>query len=193
MLGIIGSGTRLRLLELLCDRARSLNELASSLGVTQQAVLKHIIVLERSGLVQQIKTGEKSRVKKVYTLSKPLTTGYLFKDNILCLYIGSNGHNTKSRTVNNIPKFLKTTEYERSLLHMRTKVLARRLRSFVEEDLRKQAEIHDVFKNMQLSPIQAIALHCSTSMDSEKQLEQASKVLGINLKEAVKQLLESQA
>lgn len=193
LLGIIGSGTRLRLLELLCIRTRSLNELASNLDVTQQAVMKHITMLENNGLVQQIKVGKKSKVKKVYALSGPLSMGYVFRDNILCLYIGSNGRSVKSKLASNVLGFLKNIEYERSLLGMRRKMLANRLKSLVEEDLKKQAEIHDVIKNLKLSPIQAIALHCSSTIDSEKQLEQASKVLGINLNDAIKQLLESQA
>ena len=191
LLEIIGSVTRLRLLELLCARARSLNELASNLDVTQQAVLKHIIMLERNGLVQQIKADKKSRVKKVYALSKPLSMGYVFRDNILCLYIGSNGHNTKSAS--NVLELLKNIEYERGLLRMRSKVLANRLRSLVQEDLKKQAEIHNAIKNLKLSPVQAIALQCCSAIDSEKQLEQASKAFGMNLKDAVKHLLESQA
>ncbi|MGH9921875.1 MAG: ArsR/SmtB family transcription factor, partial [Nitrososphaerales archaeon] len=96
LLGIIGSGTRLRLLELLCVRARSLNELASSLGVTQQAILKHLRMLEHNGLIEQIKTGKESRVRKIYALSGSLTLGYVFRDNILCLYLGSNGHSNRS-------------------------------------------------------------------------------------------------
>jgi len=193
LLGIIGSGTRLRLLELLCSRARSLNELASNLGVTQQAVMKHVTMLERNGLVQQIKVGKKSRVRKVYSLSGLFSIGYVFRDNILCLYIGSNGHSAKSKSASNGLELLKNIEYERSLLRMRTKVLANRLRSLVEEDLKKQAEIYSVIKNLKLSPMQVIALQSSRTIDSEKQLEEASKALGINLKDAVKHLFESQA
>ncbi len=191
LLEIIGSGTRLRLLELLCTRARSLNELASNLGVTQQAVMKHLTMLERSGLVQQIKADKKSRVRKVYTLNGSLSIGYVFRDNILCLYIGSNGHSPKS--ADNVLELLKSIEYERSLLRMRAKVLANRLRSLVGQDLKKQAEIRNIIKNLKLSPMQAIALLCSSSRDSERQLEQASKVFGVNLKDALKQKLESEA
>jgi len=184
LLEIIGSGTRLRLLELLCVRARSLNELASGLGVTPQAVMKHLTTLERNGLVRQVRTGKKFRVRKVYALSGSLSMGYVFRDNILCLYIGSNGRTTKAPS--NVPQLLKNIEYERSLLHMRTKVLANRLRNLVEEDLKKQAEIHNVIKNLKLSPMQAIVLQCSSTIDSEKQLEQASKALGMNLKDTIK-------
>lgn len=190
LLGIIGSGTRLRLLELLCTRARSLNEMASNLGVTQQAVMKHMAILERNGLVQQIKTGKKSHVRKVYALSGPLSMGYVFRDNILCLYIGSNG---RTRSVSKVMESPKKIEYDRSLLRIRLKVLANRLRNILEADLEKQAEIYNTIKNLKLSPIQTIALQCSSAIDSEKQLEQASKALGINLKDIVKHLFKSQA
>ena len=191
LLGVIGSGTRLRLLELLCVRARSLNELASNLGVTQQAILKHLRMLEQLDLVQEINVGRKSRVRKIYALSRPLSMGYVFRDNILCLFVGSNGKSIKSS--GNLMELLKQTEYERNLLHMRAKLLANRLRSLVEEDLEKQAEIRNSIKNLKLSPIQEIALQCSNMINSERQLEQASKVLGMNLKDTAKQMLESQA
>ena len=83
LLEIIGSGTRLRLLELLNVRARSINELARNLGVTQQAVMKHLAMLERNGIVQQVKINSKSKVRSVYTVSKPLTLGYTFKSLLL--------------------------------------------------------------------------------------------------------------
>ena len=191
LLGIIGSGTRLRLLELLCERARSLNELASNLGVTPQAVLKHIHMLENNGLVRQITVGKKSRVRKIYALNGSLSMGYVFRDNILCLYIGSNGRSTKS--AGNIIELLKRIEYERGLLHMRAKVFANRLRSLVEEDLEKQVEVHNAIGSLKLSPIQEVVLRCSSMIDSENQLEQASKALGMNLKDTVRQILESQA
>jgi predicted transcriptional regulator len=181
------------LLELLCIRARSLNELSLNLGVTQQAVMKHITILENNGLVQQIKIGKKSRVKKVYALSEPLSIGYVFKDNILCLYIGSNGYRAKSKLPSNIMEFLKNTEYEHSLLNMHRKMLANRLRSLVKKDLKNQAEIHGVIKNLKLSPIQEIALQCFGTIDSEKELEEGSKALGTNLKDTVMRFLESQA
>ena len=191
LLEIIGSETRLRLIELLCGRARSMNELASNLHVTQQAVMKHLAMLGRNGLVQQIKVGKGSRVRKVYALSGSLSIGYVFKNNILCLYVGSNGHNVKSSR--NISELLKSIEYERGLIRMHAKILANRLRTLVEEDLRKQAEIHNTIKNLKLSPIQAIALECCSAIDSGKLLAEASKAFGINLNDAAKDLLKSQA
>lgn len=192
LLEIIGSGTRLRLLELLSVRARSLNELASNLGVTQQAVMKHISMLERNGLVQQIKVSDKkSKVKNAYTLSKPLSMGYTFKNGILCLYIGSGEHGAKPAN-KDILEMLRSIEYGRNLLRMRTKVLANRLRILIEEDLKMQAEANSAIKKLKPSPIQAVALKCVSAIDSEKQLEQASKAFGMNLMDKIRHL-KSQA
>lgn len=192
LLEIIGSGTRLRLLELLSVRARSLNELASNLGVTQQAVMKHISMLERNGLVQQIKvSNKKSKVKNAYTLSKPLSMGYTFKNGILCLYIGSGEHDARPAN-KDILEMLRSIEYGRNLLRMRTKVLANRLRTMIEEDLKMQAEANSAIKKLKPSPIQAVALKCVSAIDSEKQLEQASKAFGMNLIDTIRHL-KSQA
>jgi predicted transcriptional regulator len=190
LLEIVGSGTRLHLLELLGVRARSLKELASSLHVTQQAVMKHLAMLERNGLIQEISAGG-SRVRKVYALSGPLSLGYVFKDNTLCVYMGTDGHDAKSSK--GTGELLKQAEYERNMIRMRAKVLANRLRTLVLEDLKKQAEIHSAIKGMKASPIEAVALSCFSALDSERVLEEASKAFGLNLREVAERALESEA
>jgi len=188
LLEIIGSGTRLHLLELLTARARSINELARILGVTQQAVMKHLDVLERNGIVQQTKLDSKSKVRNVYAISKPLSLGYTFKNGILCLYIGAAEHN-----VNASPDIetLEEIAYSRRMLQMKRKIITNRLRALVEEDLRAQAEINDIMKKLGLSPIQTIALRCFLTTDSSKRLEEASKVFGFNLRDTIKHIIRS--
>jgi len=188
LLEIIGSGTRLRLLELLNVRARSINELARNLGVTQQAVMKHLAMLERNGIIQQVKINSKSKVRSVYTISKPLTLGYTFKNGILCLYVASReyGLNTSADI-----KALEEITYRRKLLHMRKKAITNRLRTLVEKDLSMQVEINDVMKELQLSPIQTIAMRCFLGRDSRKNLEEASKAFGFSLRDTIKHIIQS--
>lgn len=188
LLEIIGSGTRLHLLELLGERARSINELARTLGVTQQAVMKHLTILERNGIVQQIKLNSKSKVRSVYAINNSLSLGYIFNNGILCLYIGSGVYNASAPAD---IEMLKGITYRRNLLHMRTKVIANRLRALVEEGLRMQAEINGAMKKLKLTPIQVIALHCFLSMDSRKNLDEASKAFGLNLRDVIKHVVES--
>jgi DNA-binding transcriptional ArsR family regulator len=53
----LGDSTRRRILGSLDSRERSVSELAEPLDMTLAAVLKHVVVLERAGLVQRQKRG----------------------------------------------------------------------------------------------------------------------------------------
>ena len=183
---MIGSVTRLRLLELLCERARSINELVRILGVTQQAVLKHLAKLEKNGLVEQVKVNSVPKVRIVYTLSKPLALGYIFRSGILCLYIGSGEYNVNS--LSNI-QTLKERTFSKKMLKMRIKIVVNRLRTLVEEDLKIQSEIDCVLKELELSPVQIIAFRCLLSPNSNKALEEASKAFGFNMGDNIKHII----
>lgn len=162
--------------------------MASNLGVTQQAVLKHISMLKRNGLVRQIKvSNKKSKVKNAYTLNKPLSIGYTFKNEILCLYIGSGERGARPANKDTL-EMLRSIAYGRNLLRIRTKVLANRLRTMIEQDLRMQAEADSAIRKLKPSLIQAVALNCVSAIDSEKQLEMASKAFGMNLMDTIRQL-----
>ena len=51
LLDVLGNETRRRILGLLADEPKYFNQLAKELGVSQQAVLKHLDILEQHGLV----------------------------------------------------------------------------------------------------------------------------------------------
>ena len=51
LLGVIGNETRRKILQLLADEPRYFIQLSRDLGVSQQAVLKHLEILERNGFV----------------------------------------------------------------------------------------------------------------------------------------------
>lgn len=58
----LGDATRLSLLMTLSDgRARSISGLSADTTLTRQAVTKHLHVLERAGLVSNIRVGRESR------------------------------------------------------------------------------------------------------------------------------------
>ena len=58
---IASSPTRLRLIQLLGQRPRTLLELAHGVSVTAQAALKHLGALEREGLLEKVRLGERGR------------------------------------------------------------------------------------------------------------------------------------
>ena len=51
LLDVLGNETRRRILQLLADEPRYFIQLSKDLGVSQQAVLKHLDVLERNGFI----------------------------------------------------------------------------------------------------------------------------------------------
>lgn len=51
LLDVLGNENRRRILRLLADEPKYFNQLAKELGVSQQAVLKHLDILEQHGLV----------------------------------------------------------------------------------------------------------------------------------------------
>lgn len=66
MFAALGDPTRLALVETLSDGyGRSISELASGVGMSRQAVTKHLKVLETAGLVANDRIGRESR----YTLN----------------------------------------------------------------------------------------------------------------------------
>jgi DNA-binding transcriptional ArsR family regulator len=56
---IASSPTRLKLIQLLGERPRTLVELAQGVSVTTQAALKHLGALERDGLLEKVRLGER--------------------------------------------------------------------------------------------------------------------------------------
>lgn len=182
LLEVIGSETRLHLLELLSIRARTIHELSEILNVTQQAIMKHLDILERYDMVKQVKVDIKSRVRSVYAVAKPLALGYVFKSGVLCLYIGSGELDTRADA--NV-EALKEIAYRRNMLHIRRKIATNRLRALVEEDLAIQSEITSLAKKLRLSPLQTVALWCFLTMDSKKHMKEASEAFGFNLEDMI--------
>ncbi len=52
--------TRLRVLELLHDRARPVHELAAAFDISRPAISRHLRVLKEAGLVQEVKQGREN-------------------------------------------------------------------------------------------------------------------------------------
>jgi predicted transcriptional regulator len=52
VLEVVGNETRRRILELLSDEPQYISQIAKKLDVTQPAILKHLAVLEKTGLIE---------------------------------------------------------------------------------------------------------------------------------------------
>ncbi|MHA1918070.1 MAG: helix-turn-helix domain-containing protein [Candidatus Ranarchaeia archaeon] len=72
ILNVIGSSTRARILQLIAERPFYLSEIARTLNIGQQAIIRHMRKLEESGIVDSYKEeARQSRIpRSYYTISK---------------------------------------------------------------------------------------------------------------------------
>lgn len=76
----LGDATRLALLSRLSEgRPRSISQLTGGLGLTRQAITKHLRVLEQAGLVQSHRAGRESRFTYLPESIEPLRS---YLDNV---------------------------------------------------------------------------------------------------------------
>ncbi|RLF21812.1 MAG: hypothetical protein DRJ68_02600 [Thermoprotei archaeon] len=75
LLEVLGNETRRRILELLAKEPRYLLQLSKELNVSQQAILKHIDILLKAGLIRsfEVKSGSLGPSRKYYELVKPFS------------------------------------------------------------------------------------------------------------------------
>ncbi len=77
----LGEESRVRILRMLLTKARSVNEIAESLGMTQYNVSKHLRVLREASLLEQEKQGQ----QRVYSLASDFQEHLAEKKNVLDL------------------------------------------------------------------------------------------------------------
>ncbi|WP_456367921.1 ArsR family transcriptional regulator [Thermococcus sp.] len=71
LLDILGNETRRRILLLLTRRPYFVSELSQELGVGQKAVLEHLRILERAGLIEgRVEKIPRGRPRKYYTIKR---------------------------------------------------------------------------------------------------------------------------
>ncbi|WP_297501185.1 ArsR family transcriptional regulator [Thermococcus sp.] len=71
LLDILGNETRRRILLLLTRRPYFVSELSQELGVGQKAVLEHLKILERAGLIEgRVEKIPRGRPRKYYTIKR---------------------------------------------------------------------------------------------------------------------------
>ena len=77
----LGEENRLRIVRMLLKQARSVNEIAEALEITQYNVSKHLRVLREAGLLEQEKQGQ----QRLYGLAAEFTTQLAANNNVLDL------------------------------------------------------------------------------------------------------------
>jgi len=108
LLEVLGNETRRKILELLAKEPKYLLQLSKELNVSQQAILKHINILMRAGLIRayEVKTGSLGPSRKYYELVRPISmTVNVFKG-----YSEVEIHDINGEVPENIKSMLKNIE-----------------------------------------------------------------------------------
>ncbi|MCS7140222.1 MAG: helix-turn-helix domain-containing protein [Candidatus Nezhaarchaeota archaeon] len=108
LLEILGNETRRRILELLAKEPKYLLQMSRELNISQQAILKHINLLLRAGLIRvcEVKKGSLGPSRKYYELVKPISmTIDVFKG-----FTEVNVREISGELPDDIKKMLKTVE-----------------------------------------------------------------------------------
>ncbi|WP_038171956.1 metalloregulator ArsR/SmtB family transcription factor [Verrucomicrobium sp. BvORR106] len=77
----LGEETRIRIVQMLLERERSVNEIAETLTITQYNVSKHLRVLREAGLLEIKKEGQ----QRFYSLAEDFQSHLSKNDNVLDL------------------------------------------------------------------------------------------------------------
>lgn len=77
----LGEETRIRIVQMLLEKERSVNEIAETLVITQYNVSKHLRVLREAGLLEIKKEGQ----QRFYSLAEDFHSHLSMNDNVLDL------------------------------------------------------------------------------------------------------------
>lgn len=77
----LGEETRIRIVQMLLEKERSVNEIAETLVITQYNVSKHLRVLREAGLLEIKKEGQ----QRFYSLAEDFQSHLSKNDNVLDL------------------------------------------------------------------------------------------------------------
>ncbi|MCP8311550.1 MAG: ArsR family transcriptional regulator [Candidatus Methylarchaceae archaeon HK02M1] len=197
LLEILGSVTRVRLLNLLMERPRCLAELSGLLRISPQAVLKHLKLLQRDEIVSSFNSdGSVGLVKNLYKLATPLhlSLGEWRGITYICAY--KKEHKEKLFKVEpEIPKGNLYATFQK--IDYEKYILKRRLKSIKEREIRIIQELFDleslqkqIIKKLGYTNFEEILLYASLSEDYKKEMGDISKYFGLGMNEVERTLIK---
>ena len=180
------SPTRLKILNLLASRPHTMQELASLLDVTPQAVMKHLKVLERYGLVKSVEL--EGFGKQMVCLTK-FVDAYMYSDRSLdaiSIYIAKASQSDEwgfEFEAKNFVEALREVDDEIYLLK-------RRLRDLKNKEHRlykRLIELHNLKQNILskrgLTTIDNLVMRILESKDPQKTAEEVATALNCSNEE----------
>lgn len=199
LLELAGSPTRLKLIQLLSERPRSLAELAEGLKVTPQAVLKHLRALEERRVVRTLSLERPlgGLVRQLYALMLPIEVARDADADAISVHIHAY-HGRPSAEL--LPKRAKASR-QTLLKHLEElrderRALARRLRAVREKEdrlFREGVELQRIEAKMieeaRCNPLEEVLLKAFLHPRAEDELGNIARHLKVS-QEKIRRLLE---
>lgn len=182
LLEIIGSPTRVRMIETLSERPRCLAELSEILGVTAQAVTKHVGLLLRHKLVKVLSIGEKGRspVKRVYDLDVKFHVALDLSDEVSSVHVHAlrRSEPEKGRmkvTCKDVLKALEDLQEEKAAMKRRLKSARDREARLFEELAEYEAMQSELLDRCVPDPLERMVLLASLDFEAEEAVERVRR------------------
>ncbi|MCP8305091.1 MAG: ArsR family transcriptional regulator [archaeon] len=198
LLETLGSVTRVRLLNLLMERPRCLAELSGLLGISPQAVLKHLKLLQRDGIVSSFTSdGSVGLVKNLYSLATPLhlSLGEWRGITYICAYKKEHDKEELFKVEPEMPEGKLYATFQK--IDYEKYILKRRLKSIKEREMRIMQELFDleslqkqIIKKAGYTNFEEILLYASLSEDREKEMADVAKYFRLDTNEVEKTLIK---
>lgn len=179
---LVGSEVRMRIIEALASRERTLGELAALAGVTPQAVLKHLALLEKGRLVDEVEFSE-GLVRKAYRLSAVVDVDVGSKRGMKSLHVliglrdKSPGRSEGNKDT--LQNHLLRLQEERRIVRRKMKSLREREARLFEEICYLLADEEEILKNAGCSFMEALVLRTYVRAGGEEEAMSLAKTLKI--------------
>ena len=174
----MSSKTRLRILDLLSKRPRTLRELAGSTGISVQGVLRHLEVLNRLGLIEETRINSKElTARKLYHLRDAHFNDFSVGDIIIVRAAKMHHQGPRAMlTVEDMEDLAGDLLIRRRRIKEKAKRLARMIGELTEDEIRLVESIEGMNLSDKESLILETAFTEETLQDAEHVL---SKVQGL--------------
>lgn len=196
LLKVFGSVTRARLFAMMMKRPRLLSELSEEVGVTPQAVLKHLKLLQKRGFISSLapEEGFKGLVKKVYKLVAPVRI-YLDEEkggeSVHIYRVEGLPEELAIESIEGVLDTLQGIEEEKHRLERKLNAIRRRGRRIVEELVRMEKLEDMLMKRAGYGPFKELLTVSHFMPEGEEELASVARHLKVEV-DVVRRVVEEQ-
>ncbi|MEM4311841.1 MAG: winged helix-turn-helix domain-containing protein [Nitrososphaerales archaeon] len=181
-LSLLSSEVRVKLIQLLSKRPRTLAELSDELGVTVQAIMKHIAQLQKIGMVKEIEV-ESLLVRKAYKLIVPIWINFDKKEDLNLIQMAYStkayhqGEDDQRRELYSL--LLELEDYSKMAL-IKLSLLRKRQLRLLKELCEILGEEESILASNNISPLEEVVIKASLEPNYKEELIKISKAFKVN-------------